>query len=112
MPTAAADTRPMRGEAVRDDDPWRLSDGSAARPDDADEERSTEMALLRYAQRSAAKAGAEWFEAEFARREEQEQRERGEVQRWEPSTEPRSELVDASVEDSVVGGSPRGLGLR
>ena len=100
----------MRENPVRDDDPWRMSDGSPAQPPDADEEQSIDMALLAYAQRSAAKAGAEWFEAEFARREEEERRERGEVRRLRPPAAP--ELVDASVEDSVVGGAPRGLGLR
>jgi len=102
----------MPEEAVRDDDAWRMSDGSPARAPDADEEQSIDMALLAYAQRSAAKAGAEWFEAEFARREEEERRERGEVRRLRPRAEPPPELVDASVEDNVVGGAPRGLGLR
>jgi hypothetical protein len=101
----------MRGEAVRDDDAWRLSDGSPGQPSDPDDDQSMELALLAYAQRSAAKAGAEWFEAEFARREEEEQRERGRLRRLEPPKEPTPELVDASVEDNVVGGAPRGLGL-
>jgi hypothetical protein len=98
----------MREEAVHESDPWQLSDGSPAQP----EEPSIEMALLAYAQRSAAKAGAAWFEAEFARREQEEQRERGQVRRLEPAVEPPSDIVDASVEDSVVGGAPRGRGLR
>jgi hypothetical protein len=102
----------MREEAVRDDDPWQLSDGSAAQPAEPAEDQSVEVALLAYAQRSAARAGAEWFEAEFARREEVERRERGEIRRLGPPAEPVPELVDASVEDDVVGGAPRGLGLR
>jgi hypothetical protein len=101
----------MREEAERDGDRWELSDGSAAQRVDIEESQEMELALLVSAQRSAARAGAEWYAAEFARRDEEEQRQRASVQRWEPANA-ESELVDASVEDDVVGGAPTGLGIR
>jgi hypothetical protein len=107
----------MRGAADRDlEDPWQLSDGSAASRPEIEEDGAKELALLAYAQRSAARSGAEWFAAEFARREEDEQTRRRAGARWEPGSfgpapTPQPELVDASVEDSVVGGAPAGLGI-
>jgi hypothetical protein len=102
----------MRDAADRVDDPWQLSDDSAADRADIEQDRGLELALLAYAQRSAARTGAEWFAAEFARREEEEQRQRGAIARWEPSVAaPDPGLVDASVEDDVVGGAPTGLGI-
>ena len=102
----------MREQAARRDDPWQLSDGSAARPTDPDEDQSVELALLAYAQRTAARAGAEWFEAELARRDEAERAEREAVVGWRAGAVASvPELVDASVEDSVVGGAPSGLGF-
>ena len=107
----------MREEADREiEDAWELSDGSAAQRADIEDDSGMELALLAYAQRSAARAGAEWFAAEFARREEEEQSHRQAVARWEPaqpsaSGPPESELVDASVEDNVIGGAPTGLGI-
>jgi hypothetical protein len=107
----------MREEADREiEDAWELSDGSAAQRADIEDDSGMELALLAYAQRSAARAGAEWFAAEFARREEEEQSHRQAVARWEPaqppsSGPPESELVDASVEDNLIGGAPTGLGI-
>jgi hypothetical protein len=107
----------MREAADREiEDPWELSDGSAAQRADIEDDTGMELALLSYAQRSAARAGAEWFAAEFARREEEEQSRRQTVARWEPAQPSVSgpsevELVDASVEDNVIGGAPTGLGI-
>jgi hypothetical protein len=107
----------MREEADRQiEDAWELSDGSAAQRADIEDDGGMELALLAYAQRSAARAGAEWFAAEFARREEEEQSRRQTVAKWEPaqrsvSGPPEVELVDASVEDNVIGGAPTGLGI-
>ena len=50
---------------------WRLDETSVTPGADLEEERM-ERALLAYAQRSAARVGAEWFAAEFARRDEDE----------------------------------------
>jgi hypothetical protein len=61
--------------------------------------------------------GAEWFAAEFARREEDERLERERAVRWhttvesDPVPSPDTGLIDASVEDDVVGGAPAGLGI-
>jgi hypothetical protein len=113
----------MREAADRDlEDAWQLSDGSAAQRVDIEDDSAMELALLSYAQRSAARAGAEWFAAEFARREEEEQSQRETVARWEPAqpvsaaqpaatASPEPQLVDASVEDNVIGGAPAGLGI-
>jgi hypothetical protein len=107
----------MREAADREiEDAWELSDGSAAQRADIEDDSGMELALLAYAQRSAARAGAEWFAAEFARREEEEQSRRQRVAKWEPaqpseSQPPESELVDASVEDNLIGGAPTGLGI-
>jgi len=94
---------------------WRLDDAPATPGANLEEERM-ERALLAYAQRSAARVGAEWFAAEFARREEDERLERAVAPQAavdghvvDPS--PELMLVDASVEDQVVGGVPAGLGL-
>jgi hypothetical protein len=96
---------------------WRLDDASTTFGANLEDERM-EHALLAYAQRSAARMGAEWFAAEFARRDEEErlQRERPVERResGEPPAEapsPEVTLIDASVEDIVVGGAPTSLGL-
>jgi hypothetical protein len=96
---------------------WRLDDASATLGTDLEDER-LEHALLAYAQRSAARVGAEWFAAEFARREEDERSQReGAAGRRDVVDEPLRNstpevaLVDASVEDDVVGGAPTGLGI-
>ena len=77
-----------------------------------------ERALLAYAQQSAARVGAEWFAAEFARREELERLELEVAERRRPIVDapglrsvPEIALVDASVEDQVVGGAPTSLGI-
>jgi len=77
-----------------------------------------ERALLAYAQQSAARVGAEWFAAEFARREELERLELEVAERRLPIVDapglrsvPEIALVDASVEDQVVGGAPTSLGI-
>ena len=108
----------MRDMADRVDDAWELSDGSAALRADLEDDGAMELGLLAYAQRSAARTGAAWFAAEFARREEEERRDRELTERWQPPTvEPESPvapdagLVDASVEDNLVGGAPAGLGI-
>jgi hypothetical protein len=93
----------MRGDgADRVDDAWQMSDGSSALAANLDDV-IVEHDLLAYAQRSAARAGAEWYAAEFRRRDEEEQR----------GPEPRSDagLVDASAEDQLVGGAPSSLGF-
>lgn len=93
---------------------WRLDDTSVTPGADLEEERM-ERALLAYAQRSAARVGAKWFAAEFARRDEDErvQIERAAEAADVPAPDPTPEitLVDASVEDAVVGGAPTSLGL-
>jgi hypothetical protein len=96
---------------------WRLDDAPATPETDFEQERM-EGALLAYAHRSAARVGAEWFAAEFARREEEDRvQEARAAQRLEASTEPVRDLVpeitltDASVENAVVGGAPTSLGL-
>ena len=97
----------MREQTDHIDEVWAMSDGSA--PQITEEDETDELDLLVDAQRSAARAGAAWYAAEFARREEEEERERAATPRWEPrALEP---AVDASVEDDVVGGAPSGLGL-
>jgi hypothetical protein len=108
----------MRGGADRVDDAWQLSDGSAALRADLEDDGAMELGLLAYAQRSAARVGAEWFAAEFARRDAEEQRQREVAERWQPptvaseSTAPADPgLVDASVEDNLIGGAPAGLGI-
>src|SRR6185312_12832805 len=90
--------------------------GSTSGSGTQDEEM--ERALLAYAQRSAARVGAEWFAAEFARREELERLELEGAERRLPivdapglSSVPEIALVDASVEDQVVGGAPTSLGI-
>jgi hypothetical protein len=76
-----------------------------------------ERALLAYAHRSAARVGAEWFAAEFARREEDERVEREDAgwpttaDGWDPAASTDVGLIDASVEDDLIGGAPAGLGL-
>src|SRR6185312_16293806 len=114
-------TRPMSGEGDRFVDAWRLGDapetsGSTSGSGTQDEE--IERALLSYAQRSAARVGAEWFAAEFARREELERQELEGAERRLPivdapglSSVTEIALVDASVEDQVVGGAPTSLGI-
>ena len=111
----------MSGEGDRFVDAWRLGDapetsGSTSGSGTQDEEM--ERALLAYAQRSAARVGAEWFAAEFARREEVERLELEGAERRLPivgapglSSVPEIALVDASVEDQVVGGAPTSLGI-
>lgn len=87
------------------------------------EEEIVETALLRYAQQAATKWGAARFAAEFERRDREE--------RWlkaaqtgtfrypsmtdgegAPGPTVRSALVDAAVEEHVVGSDPGGLVLR
>jgi hypothetical protein len=96
---------------------WRLDDASATLGTDLEDERM-ERALLAYAHRSATRVGAEWFAAEFARREEEDrlleadaaaQQETADEPIATPS--PEMTLIDASVEDAVLGGAPMGLGL-
>ena len=111
----------MSGEGDRFVDAWRLGDapetsGSTSGSGTQDEE--IERALLAYAQQSAARVGAEWFAAEFARREELERLELEGAERRLPivdapglSSVPEIALVDASVEDQVVGGAPTSLGI-
>src|SRR5262245_67086 len=65
-----ADKGPMRDEGDRFV-AWRLDDTPVSPGADLEEERM-ERALLAYAHRSAARVGAEWFAAEFARRDEEE----------------------------------------
>jgi hypothetical protein len=96
---------------------WRLDDASGTPRADLEDER-LERALLAYAQRSAARVGAEWFAAEFARREEEERLEEacapGQCDSPDDPVAHATEeitLVDASVEDAIVGGAPTGLGL-
>jgi len=96
---------------------WRLDDAPAT-PDANLEEERMERALLAYAHRSAARAGAEWFAAEFARREEADRLDEArDTERREaldtPAPAPSREitLIDASVEHAVVGGAAIGLGL-
>jgi hypothetical protein len=96
---------------------WRLDDAPATLGADLEDDRM-EHALLAYAQRAAARVGAEWFAAEFARREEDERSQReGASGRREavdarvPDPSPEVTLIDASVEDDVVGGAPVGLGI-
>jgi hypothetical protein len=96
----------MREQAERVDEVWEMSDGSAPRHTDDDDVETIELAVLIDAQR----AGAAWFGAEFARREEAEQRERDSVAHWRPA-QAQPEPVDASVEDDVVGGAPSDLGI-
>ena len=109
----------MRGDgADRVDDVWQMSDGSSALAASLDD-IEVEHDLLAYAQRSAARAGAEWYAAEFRRRDEEEQRApraRAGVPLSEsriaatPVAEDRG-LVDASAEDQLVGGAPASLGF-
>jgi hypothetical protein len=98
---------------------WRLDDASSTLPTDLEDERM-ERALLAYAHRSASRVGAEWFAAEFARRDEEErlqearavsQREALDAPVRVPDPTPETTLIDASVEDAVVGGPQTGLGL-
>ena len=103
----------MREEAGRVDDPWLMSDGSAAIAEE-DIDPTVELALLSYAQRSAARSGAEWFAAEFQRREDQEQRLRENADWPDPADALSGQdvgLVDASVENDLIGGAPTGLGF-
>jgi len=96
---------------------WRLDDAPATPGTDLEEERM-ERALLAYAHRSAARVGAEWFAAEFARRDEEERlQEAREAERLAalkqsvPEPAPEITLIDASVENAVVGGEQVSLGL-
>jgi len=109
----------MRGDgADRVEDVWQMSDGSSALAASLDD-IEVEHDLLAYAQRSAARAGAEWYAAEFRRRDEEEQR-APEVRAGThmpesqiaatPTAEDRG-LVDASAEDQLVGGAPASLGF-
>jgi hypothetical protein len=115
----------MRDEADRVVGAGRLDDASATFGADLEEDPTVERALLAYAQRSAARVGAEWFAAEFARREEDDRLER-EHAGWPPIADGSHPdpspnfgadlgadfgLIDASVEDDVIGGAPAGLGL-
>jgi hypothetical protein len=111
-----ADNGPMRDEGDRFV-AWRLDDALATPGTDLEEERM-ERALLAYAHRSAARVGAEWFAAEFARREEEDRlQEALAAERLAalndplPAPAPEITLIDASVEDAVVGGAPMSLGL-
>jgi len=63
----------MGDGADRVDDLWQMSDGSSALAASLDDV-IVEDELLAYAQRSAARAGAEWYAAEFQRRDEEERR--------------------------------------
>jgi hypothetical protein len=104
----------MRGAADRVDDPWELDDDSAALRADIEDDGAMELALLAYAQRSAARTGAEWFAAEFARREDEERRQRNAQALWQPAVveaQVDEGLVDDSVADDGVGGTPSGLGI-
>ena len=96
---------------------WRLDDAAATLGTDGEDEL-VEHALLAYAQRSAARVGAAWFAAEFARREQVERLEhelaavpQEAAHDAAPTASREVTLVDASVEDDVVGGAPAGLGL-
>jgi hypothetical protein len=107
----------MRDEADRVVSTLRPVDAPAARGADVDDDETVERALLAYAQRSAARVGAEWFAAELARRDEDERLEREDAWTWRsslggaaPDMAPPAGLIDASVEDDVVGGTPTGLG--
>ena len=109
----------MRGDgADRVEDVWQMSDGSSALAASLDD-IEVEHDLLAYAQRSAARAGAEWYAAEFRRRDEEEQR-APEVRAGAPLPGPQVAataiaedrgLVDASAEDQLVGGAPASLGF-
>lgn len=89
---------------------------------DPDEDSSVEDALLAYAHRKAARTGAEWFAAEWQRRDEAEGEDA--AQPDEPVPAPTSAttlrplpqrdegVVDAEVEANVVNEGPTGLGLR
>src|SRR5215831_14183718 len=116
IPVHDADTGPMRDEGDRFD-AWRLDDAPTRPGTDLEDERM-ERALLAYAHRSAARIGAEWFAAEFARREEDDRLQEALAAERQaalddsvPAPTPEITLVDASVEDDVVGGAPTGLGL-
>ncbi len=76
----------MRGGADRVDDAWQLRDDSVALSDGIEDDEALELALLAYAQRSAARTGAQWYAAEFARRDEEEDRQRELTARWRPAT--------------------------
>ena len=96
---------------------WRLDDARATPETDPEQERM-ERALLAYAHRSAARVGAEWFAAEFARREEEDRLQEARAAqrsaaRHEPDRDlvPEITLIDSSVENAVVGGAPTSLGL-
>lgn len=96
---------------------WRLDDAPATPETNLEEERM-ERALLAYAHRSAARVGAEWFAAEFARRDEEdrlqearEAEELGALNEPVPDAVPEITLIDASVENAVIGGAPTSLGL-
>jgi len=75
---------------------WRLSETPETFGVDPEDERM-EHALLAYAQRSAARVGAEWFAAEFARREEDERLQR------EGAAARSRETVDEPVPDPPSG---------
>ena len=64
------------------------------------------------AHREAARSGAEWFAAEFERRSLEDERQL-ERRRRAMIGGRRSDpgLVDASVEEQLIGGAPRGLGF-
>ena len=94
-----------------------MSDGSSALAASLDD-IEVEHDLLAYAQRSAARAGAEWYAAEFRRRDEEDQRrpEAKPAAAW-PSRSTAGApllgegLVDASAEDQLIGGAPVSLGF-
>ncbi len=89
---------------------------------DPDEDSGVEDALLAYAHRKAARTGAEWFAAEWQRRDEAEGE--GVARPFEPAAAstfattlrpiPQHDegVVDAEVEANVVNEGPAGLGLR
>jgi len=107
----------MRGDgADRVDDVWQMSDGSSALAASLDD-IEVEHDLLAYAQRSAARAGAEWYAAEFRRRDEEEQGAEAKPGVWPArpigvtAVVEDEGLVDASAEDQLVGGAPASLGF-
>ena len=109
----------MRGDgADRIEDVWQMSDGSSALAASLDD-IVVDNALLAYAQRSAARSGAEWFAAELQRRDEEEQREL-EAKQGAAEQGPKialvavaddQGLVDASAEEQLIGGAPSSMGL-
>jgi hypothetical protein len=89
---------------------------------DPDEDSGVEDALLAYAHRKAARTGAEWFAAEWQRRDEAEGEDAARPVEPVPASTfattlrpiPKHDegVVDAEVEANVVNEGPAGLGLR